>query len=42
MFVKTLITTPIPDEVGEGGSMISSGTGALNLYLVDDLKAQIW
>ena len=35
MFVKTLIAAPIPEEVGDGGSMIGSGTGALNLHLVE-------
>jgi len=35
MFVKTLIATPILDEVGDRGSMVGSGTRALNLYLVE-------
>ena len=35
MFVRTLIIAPIPEEVGDGGSWIGSGTGALNLYLCE-------
>jgi len=31
--VRTFIPTPIPEEVGDGGSLTSSGTGARNLYL---------
>jgi len=35
MFIRTLIVAPIPEEVGNGGSSIGSGTGALNLYLCE-------
>lgn len=34
-FVRTLIAAPIMEEVGDGGSCIGSGTGALNLYLCE-------
>jgi len=34
-FVKTLIAAPILEEVGEGGSGIGSGIGALKRYLCE-------
>jgi len=32
-FVRTLIVFPIPDDVGEGESIIGSGIGDRNRYL---------
>jgi len=31
--VRTFMAAPIPEEVGEGGSLTSSGIGALDRYL---------
>ena len=41
-FVRTLIVFSIPDDVGEGGSIIGSGIGERNLYLCEWSSFPVW